>query len=64
MSYETLKLETRGETLIVRLDRPEKLNAVSTRMTNELIDLCRELRTDLSTRFVIFTGEGREPGSR
>jgi enoyl-CoA hydratase len=59
MSYETLELERRGETLVVRLSRPDKLNAVSPRMINELIALCRELRTDLSTRFVIFTGQGR-----
>ncbi len=59
MSYETLKLETTGSTLIVRLNRPEKLDAVNTTLTDELIQVCRDLRGDLSTRFVIFTGEGR-----
>ncbi|MBW2415056.1 MAG: enoyl-CoA hydratase/isomerase family protein [Deltaproteobacteria bacterium] len=59
MRYETLKLEERGETLIVRLNRPEKLNAFDTNLIGELISLCRELKTDLSTRFVVFTGEGR-----
>jgi enoyl-CoA hydratase/carnithine racemase len=59
MSYETLKLEPRGETLIVRLNRPERLNAVNPKLTNELVALCRELKTDLATRFVVFTGEGR-----
>jgi enoyl-CoA hydratase/carnithine racemase len=46
MSYETLELERRGETLIVRLNRPEKLNAVTPLMVNDLTMLCRELRTD------------------
>jgi enoyl-CoA hydratase/carnithine racemase len=59
MHYETLKLETRGETLIVRLNRPDKLNAFDTKLIAELISLSRELKTDLSTRFVVFTGEGR-----
>lgn len=59
MSYETLKLETRGETLIVRLNRPEKLNAFNPKLIQELISLARELKTDLSTRFIIYTGEGR-----
>jgi enoyl-CoA hydratase/carnithine racemase len=59
MSYETLALEPRGETLIVRLNRPEKLNAVSPALIGDLTQLCRDLRTELSTRFVIFTGAGR-----
>jgi enoyl-CoA hydratase/carnithine racemase len=59
MSYETLELEPRGDTLIVRLNRPDTLNAFSPRMINELTALCRELRTELATRFVIFTGQGR-----
>ena len=59
MDYETLKLESRGETLIVRLNRPEKLNAFNPKLIQELISLARELKTDLSTRFVIYTGEGR-----
>jgi enoyl-CoA hydratase/carnithine racemase len=59
MSYETLEIERRGETLVVRLNRTDKLNAVSPRMINELTAVCHELRTDLATRFVIFTGQGR-----
>jgi enoyl-CoA hydratase/carnithine racemase len=59
MSYENLKLEKRGATLIVNLSRPEKLNAFDPKLINDLIALCRELKTDLSTRFVVFTGEGR-----
>lgn len=59
MSYETLKLEREHETLVVRLSRPEKLNAINSRLISDLVDLCRELKMDLSTRFVIFAGEGR-----
>lgn len=58
-SYENLELEQRGETLIVRLDRPERLNAFSPGLIDDLCALCRELRRDLETRFVVFTGSGR-----
>ena len=59
MSYENLELERRGETLVVRLDRPEKLNAFNPGLIDDICALCRELRTDLATRFVVFTGQGR-----
>ena len=58
-SYENLELERRGATLRVRLDRPERLNAFNPGMIDDLCSLCRELRRDLATRFVVFTGSGR-----
>jgi enoyl-CoA hydratase/carnithine racemase len=59
MSYEMLDLERSGAVLTIRLNRPEKLNAIDERVMNELVALCAELRTDRDTRFVILTGEGR-----
>jgi len=59
MSYERLEIERQGATLEVRLARPEKLNPFDPTMIREITALCRELRTDPDTRFVVFTGKGR-----
>lgn len=59
---ETLRLERDPELhglATITLARPEKLNAISFRMHNDVLDVCRELSGDASTRVVIVTGEGR-----
>ncbi len=59
---ETLRLErdtAHPGLLTVVLNRPDRLNAISATMHNEIIALCRELEVDAATRVVIFTGEGR-----
>ena len=43
----------------IRLNRPEKLNAINPRMHSELQAVCLELRDDTQIRVVIFTGTGR-----
>ena len=59
MSYETLALEPRGQVLIVRLNRPQSLNALSTRMGHELYELWTKLTAQPGeTRCVILTGTG------
>ncbi len=35
MEYETLAVEKAGETIVVRLDRPEKLNAINDRLQTQ-----------------------------
>ncbi|MBE0414995.1 MAG: enoyl-CoA hydratase/isomerase family protein [Dehalococcoidia bacterium] len=59
MAYETLLVEKLGATTTVTLNRPAKLNAMNGQMLAEFDQLFTELRTDLETRFVIFTGAGR-----
>ena len=59
MDYETLLVEKSGHTVVVSLNRPEKLNAINVKMMMELKALNEDLRTDQKCRFVIFTGEGR-----
>jgi enoyl-CoA hydratase len=59
MEYETLAVERKGETTVVSLHRPEKLNAINDTLQVDLIALCSELQRDLETRFVIVTGAGR-----
>ncbi|MCI0814569.1 MAG: enoyl-CoA hydratase/isomerase family protein [Chloroflexi bacterium] len=58
MNYETLKLDQDGALLTVRLNRPEKRNAINRQMHADLQDLCHKLRDDTDTRVVIFGGEG------
>jgi len=43
---------------VVTLDRPEKLNALSAGLMNEIIDAARSFHMDEETRVVIFTGAG------
>ena len=42
----------------VRLDRPEKLNALTLQTLHELVAVARRLRRDRSLRAVVLTGEG------
>jgi enoyl-CoA hydratase/carnithine racemase len=60
MTYETLRLERprRGVALLT-LDRPERLNALTFQMFDELHGACEELTRDASVRAVVITGEGR-----
>ena len=45
--------------MIVTLNRPAKLNAITPLMHDELQQLCLGLQTDAGTRVVILTGAGR-----
>jgi enoyl-CoA hydratase/carnithine racemase len=58
MEYETVGVERDGAVLAVRLNRPDKRNAINRRMHEELQDVCRQLADDFETRAVIFAGEG------
>ncbi len=62
MTYETLLTERRGETggiLWLTLNRPEKLNAISMTLFDDLRDAFQKARTDRSVRCVVITGAGR-----
>ena len=59
---ETIEVERPDERpglVIVRLNRPEKLNAIDNQMHRDLQDLCHELETDGDARVLILTGNGR-----
>jgi enoyl-CoA hydratase/carnithine racemase len=58
--YETLALEPRGDRLLlVRLNRPEVLNALNTKMGEELTDLWSRLTAEAGhIRCVVLTGSG------
>ncbi|MFC6878627.1 MULTISPECIES: enoyl-CoA hydratase/isomerase family protein [Actinomadura] len=54
-----LKLDRRDGVLTVTLSRPERLNAVTSELTEELIDVLNGLMRDPDIRVVVLTGEGR-----
>ena len=58
-AYETLKLQRDGDLLWVTLNRPDRLNALTWTMFDELARLARELERDDETRVVAITGAGR-----
>lgn len=59
MEYETILVERNEPVLTITLNRPNKLNAMSTQMCEELLDLFLKVRTDTDIRYVVFTGAGR-----
>jgi enoyl-CoA hydratase/carnithine racemase len=59
---ETIRLERDPELpglATLTLNRPDKLNAITFQMHEEIQQACAELQRDTGTRVVIFTGEGR-----
>jgi enoyl-CoA hydratase/3-hydroxyacyl-CoA dehydrogenase len=54
-----LELEKEGRIAIVRISRPEALNALNTKVLNELRETFKQLDEDNSIGVVILTGEGR-----
>ncbi len=56
---ETLHFERRGRVGWLRLNRPDKLNAMNAQLWAELAELGPELRDDPDLRAVVVIGEGR-----
>jgi len=59
MSYETIILERKGGIATLTLNRPEKLNALNTKMGEELESAVDEIVKDREVRTLIITGAGR-----
>ncbi len=57
--YETLKLERDGQVVTITLNRPEKLNAMSWAMFEEIGDAFERLATDDDVRCIVVTGAGK-----
>jgi enoyl-CoA hydratase/carnithine racemase len=58
--YETLLVERpRDGVVLVTLNRPERMNAITFQMFDEMHDLCRSLLADGDARAVVITGAGR-----
>lgn len=56
---ETVKYEIKGAVAIVSLNRPDKYNAVSFKMFDELIEISDKIAADPKVRAVVLTGEGK-----
>jgi len=57
--YETLELERHGAATIIRLNRPDALNAWNVTLGTELLDALRTAADDAAVRAVCITGSGR-----
>lgn len=60
MNPTTLSLETPNPgTLVLRFNRPERLNAINEVMVGELKEVCAAIASDREVRVVVLTGTGR-----
>lgn len=59
MSCVTLEIERHGAVALLRLSRPEQLNALSLQMKDELAEALSTLLGDSAVRALVLTGAGR-----
>ena len=59
MDYEQITYEKRGETAVVTMNRPDRLNAWTYRMSAEMVDAYRRSNDDPEIASIILTGAGR-----
>ena len=59
MDYETLRLERDGPLAVLTLARPERLNAFTVRMADEILHALDAVDADPGARALVVTGEGR-----
>jgi enoyl-CoA hydratase len=58
--YATLRVERpRDGVVLITLDRPQRMNAITFEMFDELHDVCGRLMRDRDARVVVLTGKGR-----
>ncbi len=57
-NYETLLVTKEGGITTIAFNRPEKRNAMSPQLHNEMFDLLTDLRYDEETRVIVLTGAG------
>jgi 2-(1,2-epoxy-1,2-dihydrophenyl)acetyl-CoA isomerase len=59
VAYEQILTETQGRVGIIRLNRPEKLNAWTYQMNDEITDQIEQWNDDDGVGAILFTAEGR-----
>ena len=59
MDYQQIRYEVDEGILTLTLNRPDKLNAFTSRMLNEILDALDRADADDTVRAIIVTGEGR-----
>ena len=60
MAYDTILLETRGPVAFIRFNRPDKLNAMNSKMKDEIVAALQEMEADDAVRVLVFTGQGEK----
>ena len=59
MAYEQITYEVREGVAWIRLNRPDKLNALTSKLAAETMEALEETASDAAARCVVITGEGR-----
>ncbi|MEY2405579.1 MAG: hypothetical protein QOG39_495 [Acidimicrobiaceae bacterium] len=59
MAYDQIRVERRGDVALVTLDRPDRLNAWTPHMAEELADAFGTANEDPDVGAIVVTGEGR-----
>lgn len=59
-SYETITVEKRGAVAVLTVNRPDKLNALNSKVHAEGVTALESLRTDEEVRVVVITGTGQK----
>ena len=59
MNYETIEVAKEGRLATIRLNRPDRLNAMNQQLTKELLAVIKDLATDANTGGILLTGNGR-----
>ncbi len=59
-NYETITVEKRDRVSILTINRPDKLNALNSKVHSEGVAALNELRTDDSVRVIVITGAGEK----
>ncbi len=60
MSYQNLLLDLKGSLAILKINRPDKLNALNADIINELHDAFSGFKSDDSIKAIILTGSGEK----
>ena len=60
MAYDTILLETRGPVAFIRFNRPDKLNAMNSKMKDEIVAALQVMEADDAVRVLVFTGQGEK----
>src|SRR5579863_5658334 len=59
MAYETLIVETTEAITLIRLNRPQALNALNQQLADELTDALEAAEADEGVRVIVLTGSER-----
>ncbi len=57
-NYETILVEKRESVALLTINRPDKLNALNSKVHTEGVEILDELKTDSDVRVVVIRGAG------